>query len=512
MKKIIILIFAISIVISLAACSMLYPPRKNKLVNVDFYDYINEVIDNKKIPLYFDEQEEVPFIEITTLLDLLPAYLSIESYVYESDTEGFSISYIEPNLEKNFKVDYELDTKMLELNHIEFLYFLDGDLIYPDYYYLTEDYNLESHQFSDAVLLDLGGYNLTPIIYQEEYYLPLVLANLLFSGFQTNLYFNGVALFAINADIEFVDFPLRYISQTMPQDLQKHIIDFLGFYYDYFYGLNFSPEPYKYRNLFAPLKETLSENNNSFYQTIDFLVKDFDDMHMHLVFEGYYGGSYSFDDDDYQYKGRTQLNIEQEEVFEVYCENNLSRQLNSTITLLIVNEFDTYTAEVFAYEKDLYIGNQTTDVVIDFTCNPGGYMYAMMDMLPYVIDGIIPTTLKHHTLSGMHSYYFESNINRLNQDIYIKTSALTYSAANIFTLYAKTYGDVIIIGEKSSGGSSHVDVLFAPGGMLLYVPFAFHFSNHLGDNVEYGIPVDYTLVSQESSDLIDLIEYIRLSN
>ncbi|MFU8793725.1 MAG: S41 family peptidase, partial [Acholeplasmataceae bacterium] len=422
--------------------------------------------------------------------------------------DGFMISYTDEVSTETFELTYDEVNQTIALNHIEFLYFLDGDLIYPDYYYLTEDSDLRSYQFSDPVSFDLESYHLSPITYQNEYYLPLSLANLFFSGFDTNLYFNGVSLYATDSAIDPVDFPIRYTSQDMPLDLQMHVIDYLAFYFDYFYGLNFDQEPYYYKDLLFPLKENLEGDNLSFYTLIDFLIKDFDDMHMGLAFEGYYGDVYEFNDDAYIYQGRTKKNMDDEEVYQDYCENTHSQKLNTEISLLVVNTFDTYTAEIFAYEKDMLVNDDTTDVIIDFTCNAGGFMYAMMDMLPYVMNNPLQITFKHHTLGAMHQYYFTSGINKLSANLYIKTSSLTYSAANIFTLYAKAYGDAIVIGEQSSGGSSHVDTVFAPAGMLIQVPFAFHLTTHLGENFEYGVPVDHIFTSQDLVDLIDLIEEI----
>ena len=508
MKKISIGITVIALTIILSACSLIYQPRTNKLVRVDFYDFVNEVIEDKRIPIYFHTQAEVPFIEVAVFLDLLPAYLSNETFRYDLTDDGFIISYIDYESEATFELTYIESSQTIELNHIEFLYFLDGDLIYPDYYYLTEDIASRTYRFSDPVSFDLDRYNLSPIIYENDYYLPLSLANLFFSGFDTNLYFNGIALYATDSSIEPVDFPLRYTAQDMPLDLQKHVIDFLAFYYDYFYGLNFDGEPHYYKDILFPLKSTLKGDNLSFYQMIDFFIKDFDDMHMGLAFEGYYGDLYVFDDANYTYEGRTKKSMDDAEIYLDYCESNYSQQLTESISLIAINSFDTYTAEIFAYEKDLLIGQQTTDLIIDFTCNEGGYVFAMMDMLPYVIGSTFQINFKHHTLGAMHTYYFESGINQLSINFYIKTSSITYSAANIFTAYAKTYGDAIVIGEPSSGGSSHVDTLFGPAGLLIQVPFSFHFTTHLGHNYEYGIPVDYTFTSQDIDDLINLIESI----
>ena len=511
MKKIILMNILFLLIIILNACSFFSLPRVNQLVKVDFYDYVYQNVSNQSIEMYFHDLEEVPYMSINQFIYLTPSYLSVDIEIAHMDNNGFSLMYQETNTETMFVLTYDHTLKNIQLNHIEFLMFLDDDDMYPNSYYLTDIEEKQTWNFSKPITYDLGTYQLSGIIYEEEFYLPLSVLNLFFKSFNRNLYFNGESLYATDDELYNVEFLNKYINEEIPYDLKIHTLDYLAFYFDYFYGLNFDLKPYFYKDHFEELKFDLNGKTHDFYELIYTLIEDFDDLHMEFSFEGYYGQDFDFDSLSYTYKGRKKLDLDSYELFQEYCRNNKSKKLNDNISLIAINEFESYTPEIFALEKDLYVGTSTTDIIIDFTCNPGGLVTSMMDLLPYVIEGEFPITLKHHGLGHMHHYYFNSDIKRLNQNIYIKTSFLTYSAANIFAMYAAIYGNAVVIGEKSNGGSSTVEVIFAPAGILINVPHMFHFSTLTGLNVEYGIDVDIDFTSLDMDELAKVIESKRVN-
>jgi len=488
--------------------------RTNETDNMYVYDWITESNDyTSSVNVLFFDKEEVPFIEVQDFLDISHSIIDTENITYTSDSSGFTVSYYEENFDTTMTLVYNSSTEEITVNHFEFFNYLDTENIYEtESVYLSSVSQNNTYTLTEEVVLDLSSYNLTLEYKLGKYYIPIALGNLIFSTFEYGVYFTG-------EDIYILDYPnqfsldllySKYYTSTAPMDLQEHTFDVLAFYFDYFYGGNFDKSEHYYLNLITDTYlPKLDGTNEMYYQTVDFFMMDQNDLHLYFDFEGYYGDSYTYDYSGYTYTGRNLVDQTAATYYQDYCETNESRKLNSSVTVLVVNDFESRASGAFAYEVALYVDDNTTDVIIDLTCNGGGYVEEYLDMLPFFTDSLIKINETNFKYDGEYDYYYASTIEAINKNIYVRTSGLTYSAGNMFTAYIKENDLGTIIGENTNGGSSYIDLLYLPGGMIAYGPTLIHETDNLNDILEYGITVDYVYNALDDASLLQLIDSIN---
>ncbi len=513
MKKSILLITLSAIVFSMAGCGLLASHRVDTISSVSFYDYIyagqndlyiNEV-EAETTDLYFHTREEVPYLEVGDFLEISSSMFEDDAYNLRFTTDGFTVT----TSDLLYSLEYDYTNQTIHVNHYEFFGYLQEQKAYEiDYFYLYEDTSSRVINASDSITIDLTEYQMEGVKKDGNYTLPLSLLNLLFSAHESGIYFNGSALYSVHyQDVYTTEI---YIGANnffdMPETLQTETLYYLALYFDYFYGLNTSTsDGYYLDQIVSDYIPDLTGDTQDFYQTIDFMLKDFDDMHLWMDIEGYYGESYTFDDKDYEYFGRSLASSEAATEYEDYCLENKSGLLATGIATFVIPEFGEYTPDTFAYEYDMYVDETTTDIIIDLSCNYGGFVSSVLDLLPYFIDGDITVYESNFKYHSNYEFTYQSNIDKIPQNVYIKTSEMSYSAANIFASIIKSNGAGQIIGTQSTGGSSYTDTIFAPGGILITSPTQYHFTDVNNIYYEFGTPVDFEI---PINDEYSIMEYI----
>jgi C-terminal processing protease CtpA/Prc len=250
----------------------------------------------------------------------------------------------------------------------------------------------------------------------------------------------------------------------------------------------------------------VADDNQTFFHNVDYYLKDFDDLHLYLIFEGYYGDSYSFDDEDYTYTGRFEANFTAEEYYGEYCETNYSGPITPDVLYLQINGIDEYTPEVIAMDLYKYFDDGIEDVIFDLTCNPGGYIYSMNDMIAFFTDQPYSVFEYDYKYDSIRNVVFDSDVKKIDANLYVLISKSTYSAANVLAGYLQSNGLATILGEDSNGGSSAVEYILGPGGMVIASPSLFHYSDEYATVFEYGIHVDYQV---DPTDELAIITYVR---
>jgi hypothetical protein len=516
MKKAVLFVLLLTFTLVLSGCKFFYSPRTNTSVEVPFTDWLGEG-DTTDVTIYFHEKEEVPYITLHDFLTISASNIDTEAMTWQQDPEAFRVDYFDETLEEELVLTYERATDSITVNHFEFFthqYTMDPYL--PDNYYLEERLDLSTRTLSDGVTMPLGDYGLSPIYDDGHYQLPLALANLLFSDYGYGIYFTGEELYSLsywnNFTVDILD--SSYVSEEVPLDLRAHIFEYLAFYFEYFYGLTHEQEDGYYRDLFLEQRDLLlvddyfdneRSSTTGFYQSIDRILTELDDLHLWFEFEGYYGESYDFDALDYISSGRTLATEEYEVFLEDHCMNSVSRNLGQGIVVLFLDDFEDYASNIFATEVDVLVNETTTDIVIDLSCNGGGYVSEFMDLLPYFTDDPIVYYLKNFAYGGEYTYVFESTIDKLDARIYVRTSPLTYSAGHLFASYLHYHDLALLFGENTSGGSSFTDTLFAPGGMIINAPVLVHDTNANGDYLEHGLSVAWQVSEYDDTRLIQFV-------
>jgi hypothetical protein len=518
MKKLLFLLVLITSTTLLSSCFLIdvfltaFENKQNNIIDMGYVDYIGER-PNRTYPIAFFDLEGVPYIEIDHYFDAMSSIINSELLTIHKSEQAINITYTYPfssTLDINLSFDYDYASGIATSNHFEFFKLYQLDLILHEEIYHTEHLDIFI-QPTNQVNLPLKDYHLEFINQNQKHYIQLDLANLMFAPEFTALYYSGDQISALFDDNENIyNLGSKYFGLDLPKDVRLFTTYYLAFYFDHFYGNNFAKDSIQYLTSFNNRQnEFLKGDTNDYYQVLDFTFEDFSDGHLTLVYEGYYGLAYEFDYSNYEYQGRMEEHYRTIEVMETYCSESYSRLLTDDIALIFVEDFSTYALEVFAVDVLKYAKDNVSDVVIDMSCNPGGYLMELMDMLAFLTDETITIYKSNFKYGGLITSTYTSLIPKINQNIYIKTSPITYSSANIFALYAKQNNLATIIGTPSTGGSSHVVYLFGPAGMIFAAPSMYHFTNLNQDQFEFGIEPDYVIDHFDISQMISLIHSLR---
>jgi C-terminal processing protease CtpA/Prc len=154
--------------------------------------------------------------------------------------------------------------------------------------------------------------------------------------------------------------------------------------------------------------------------------------------------------------------------------------------------------------------NSVENVVIDLAYNTGGNIGAVFRIFGYMTE----ETFKYHSQNPADNskvtYYIESDYNAYDEyNWYIKTSSVTFSAANLMTSIAKEQGIATIVGQKSSGGASSIGAVITPDGSTMLISTNNVLSTKSGTryySIENGITPNITMSNVYSdSELIQII-------
>ncbi len=119
------------------------------------------------------------------------------------------------------------------------------------------------------------------------------------------------------------------------------------------------------------------------------------------------------------------------------------------------------------------------------------------------------------------TWYVQSSYRAKDYNWFIKTSSVTFSAANLMASMAQEMGIATIVGQDSTGGASSIGVIMAPDGTTLLISTNNVLSTRIGNetdgyrykSIEYGIEVDYYMSNVYSESLlISIIEQANAAN
>ena len=124
-------------------------------------------------------------------------------------------------------------------------------------------------------------------------------------------------------------------------------------------------------------------------------------------------------------------------------------------------------------------------------------------------DNIFIVTLSQELSGTYNSAKVARDIYLENHDknIYVFSTAATFSAANLFTSIVKDLDLAVILGEKSSGGASAITYTVLPDGAIIINSSNMTFVNHDNNIIEGGIEVD--IPYQYPVNWSNILNYIK---
>lgn len=480
------------------------------LVATNFINKSKEYdISDSEIDLLYLAESVIPYVNVEDYLMLLNgAYLSNEfEFVRRGTILEINLLIIYDTEEYTESLTLDSDLNIVNVTSLDFfsLYLERTETNYSDGLIHLGATVYEG----DAVTFELGNYGFDILENNNDIYLPLAIANLLFNQdnyFDT--YFNGEVIYGIDTssleDSELKSYiKSSYNKYKLNDELASYDYNFLTFIIDYFYGLK-NDRNIKSGKTFVNKEDFLTKGNVQM-NIFDVTVK-LDDLHTSHMTRGYYDNprnqlSYtSLSEGPIIKKFYTGLRKVQGEAVSHFglTEDNYIDFTdfeyidNDKILVIYILGFDVDTpGEVETIIKNAK--QSVEQIVIDLSFNTGGNLGAVLRMFALMTNEVIEYHAQNPLNGEKITYRTKGDKPAYDQYTYsLKISSVTFSAANLAASIAKELG-MKVIGRKSSGGASSISFFTFPSGTIIIMSSNMVLSDKEYNSIETGIAVDVVL-------------------
>lgn len=406
----------------------------------------------------------------------------------------------------------------------------------------------------EPVLLNLAQRGIPMDIYEGKKYIPFQTVNDLFiSPYELNYLVNSEAVFkltdgALEPKLEELYYSAAPSSRS--EALAKYTVDELCLVLDLYYGLQ---EEHGVKSGFKQylagtglLDDLLSTNPSTASEALSSLLLGYlADMHSDLLMASPYTGTPSID--------YTNVKIDSSimHYWEIYDVLNAAREaampegvdgyqeIGNTAYVTFdaftfsperfldysedsKNVDDTIGLIMYAHEQINREGSPIENVVLDLSCNGGGYVdagiYVVAWMLGYCDFHVMnPVTncrsTTTYTVDVNLDGVFDERDSIADKNLYCLISPLSFSCANSVASQLKESGRVTLLGNTTGGGSCAVQLMTAADGSLFTISTSYQvafFSNGSYYNIDQGITPHLPLTKPASYfDRVALTEYIN---
>lgn len=428
-----------------------------------------------ELPLYFSDKYSlgVPFVKGFEFIDLLSS--SAQKHSYEMVDDVLKVYYYDDSDEEVGRMEIDFLNQTLMLSSYDVI----------DYLVLSKAYsddNLRGLDFNDLVInepqsltIDLSKYGIPLENYDGEYYMPLYLANFLFSGYDLEIvymYDSDFYLFAYSASDDF-ESSLPYDGYRMDDEFFDDVLEqnvaYLGFLFDNFYGLINYHEVVSYIPLIEEYKVVDARNGSAFEKNLNTFLASLNDLHTSQIQpSGFIDSSNS---------SSTKVMMQNSYILDFitsarvancsFTDQNVSYYLFDEDTLYI--EVNSYDGEIM--EEIERIMQENVDrqyVYFDIRCNTGGFLGDMNHLLKFMSD---EWSFYYGDLTGsfVESKTVVESSFALDRNFYLVTSGFTFSAANLTSSIVKDNQLATIVGDTSGGGTAAIYWITLPDGTALQI-------------------------------------------
>ncbi len=480
------------------------------------------------------EKSTVKFIvsdRTLSIVDIAPEYDvdgdSLKTYSYEKD-KGISYVNIEEFIQflKGGIIDLEIEKKntlnisftvSVDEEYIdiigteEYTYEMEfnaqTDKIYFNDFDIIDNLNVESKSeyISDIKLvdveipkqdyaheIDLKDYDLDIVLEENSYYIPLYLANLFFTGSYMNVYEMDDKIYLLDNSTDLTELTDSFEGEpsNIESNIKAHTTKYLALYFDHFYGLKNFHDVDSYSDELKKYNIDEQETAGKFYQKIDEFLMRRDDLHTSLVTAGYRNKNYV---NSTEYLKDEKINDFRDSYIDNVCYDKkyeINYEIPNDGTMVItINSFSEKTKDLIGPIMNL--AKNYDDIIFDLSCNSGGLVVAVLEVLVYLTDQPIPVSYLNPVTGTTQTEYYQSSANKyLAKNYYLYTSKVTYSAANLFTSIFKDMKLGAIMGGNSSGGAAAITYTVLPDGAIITNSSNLVFVNENSEVIEDGINVD----------------------
>jgi hypothetical protein len=340
-----------------------------------------------------------------------------------------------------------------------------------------------------------------------------------------NAYYNGDAVYGFDYWSKDSDIALMRNSSkntaAMSEGLKFKTYKHLGLVMDYFYGLKGLNNVTTYFDHLSNFEIGLVQGNDaSHYSEIKRFVYSHGDLHTSFDSVGHYEPSLflQLSINDFTGRAASLYNYYFDPKVQNYCdvvELTPYKLIDGGKTALITfNNFEqdnpqkTGTVEtigpLISKAKDV---DNVDNIVLNLACNTGGNVGALIRMLGYLTDDLIPLNYINPTDGKTGTYSYSNEIKKVDVKWYILSSSVSFSAANMMISVAKENNFAKIIGARSSGGASSIAPTILPSGAIIYISSLSMSANKSYQSIEFGIEPD--LKMNDFTSETELIAAIR---
>ncbi|ERJ11238.1 S41 family peptidase [Haloplasma contractile] len=504
--KVMIVVLIVWFVVLISRCSFINEYfnseniiKSNELTAIDIAPEYE--IESETLTTYeYRKHQDVSYVSISEFISFMEGGivpLEIEqdddtmiiSYTYEVPSE-YQEFYDESTYRYEMTLDAHQDT--IHYNDFDMVSSLSGPMITEYETELTLS-NIEVSNHDPSVKINLSDYDLDIVRDGDNYYIPLYLANLFFTGSNINVYEMNDSIYIIDGFSEFNELFSNFRKDTHFQahEIRLHTKRYLNLYFDYFYGLKKEKGIESYKSQLDILDFEQAESFDAILERIDYFISQQDDLHTSFVSLGYMRHHFIpkdyLEDDSSKYdNAKTNYRCDERDA-------EVDAKYYEDLYVIEVNQFSLETKTLLKPFIDQINTYGIKNVVIDVSCNGGGNIVGVIELLSYMTDEEIEISYMNPVTDAKITEYYESTVPALtDKHFYVYTSAATFSAANLFASIVNDQELGMLIGEQSSGGAAAITYTVLPDGAIIVNSSNLLFTNKKGEAIEDGIPVDVT--------------------
>ena len=453
------------------------------------YEFITEEIDI----FFFNNDNSYPYINVDEFLSLLdPGLVELDISVENDQLEvSYTTSFYGQD-DYIFELAIDAENDVLEYNDFYFGTGInaEGITVYDTSVELLSTEVTNNHSLNRTI--QLSEYDIDIVKESNQFYMPLSLADLLFTGSAINIYydrFNFIVYDFTSTDFSEYEFSEEKINID-GEKLIQNTANFAVFLLENYYGLNEYKVNIDYKQEFIDNGLYDTDSIDEFDVLFTHFISTLDDPHTMIL-------DYGLVEDEValitQYTGKTN-DIQDDYIFYNFYEKNYEMKLYS--------EDEYYVLDIVNFTLDtkddlrmkLNAIDPDKDIYIDLSSNTGGTIISIIELLSYMTNDPIELIYKNpKTGVVITETYDTSGIDALPNDFVLFTSNATFSAANLFVSIVKEKELGLIMGTNTSGGTCTVEYVTFPNNLMMTYSTNTMLLNEELEPIEEGIEPNYSI-------------------
>ena len=313
----------------------------------------------------------------------------------------------------------------------------------------------------------LSDYGIDVVHLNADFFIPLALADLILTWEGLNVYPLDEVLYIFDEPENIEDlFEAAFIGPVWQETaLVDFTTRFTTLLFDHFYGLKSFRGIDSYQSVFEAIGMMDTVTFTAFDAVLDAFVYDADDLHLAVV---------DFGLDSADYEPMEPPNGSRAEDYIDALQRSDYRWRDAAIRL--IEDEDYYILEVNSFDLDtrdrlaelLDDVDPEKDIIIDLSCNTGGSLIAVYELMTYLTNEPIPMFMTNPATGDAYVDYYQASAPRaLDNTFYVYTTAVTFSAANLFASLCKDMKTALVFGQRTGGGAAAVSYVVLPNNLIL---------------------------------------------